>query len=331
MAFLKNLAQKIIINPVKNNFTLALVILGIAIIVTGMHFDSEPKLGLMKSFTNSISKVGVAILGAGVFAVILKSAQFIDVFQKHILDVFYKPVKIASVSDLRIKWLTLTDVILKNTLPASHCEASQKIMGQFIDEELEYHFEKYLVTYDIDVIKPTSKSPKLKIKHSISTEIVISPNHNDPVFEQSITTNNDGSTVLKSLIVNNDVISTKDRMQPSSENPQVLEFKLNLNEILSKGSSGSIKMERVYEINQDLSSEPYIIATNIRYVKGFVVRAKVTKGFKIYFRKTGIDAFDTIKSIEVDGGGYKRWALAEPNTLILPGEGYIIIVVKENN
>lgn len=327
---IKKLYYKLLHAPATKNITLSLIFLGITLVILGMHMGEPSDKHFIETMRDIlpdvITKIGVAILGAGVFAVILKTVQFVDIFREHIFEVFYSPEAFKSVKDLRTKWLELTEVILKNTLPMSHSAASEKIRKQFIDKELHYHFEKYKVTYEIEVVENAGKIG-LDIKHSINTEIIVSPSHKDPIFEQTITTKENGSCELISLIINDKEYSHDDYLKPRDDAPLKKDFSMKLKELVEKNNT-CIKMERVYQLKQDFATEPFIIATNIRYVKGFAVNTKISEGYKVFFRRTGIGTLDEVHSIDKDGNGNQRWVLADPDTLILPGEGYIIIVVK---
>ena len=130
---------KAIVVFIKKYLSVALLLIGLLFIFAssfyGMHLEA-----FIKGSTEFILSAGSAILGAGVFAVIMKSHQFTEVFQKHIYDVFYKPELINIGVPLVSKWELITNSLLSEVLPQAHNDATSLIKEQFFNAELEYHF-----------------------------------------------------------------------------------------------------------------------------------------------------------------------------------------------
>lgn len=72
-------------------------------------------------------KFASTLLGAGVFAALMKSAQFTEIFQKQIFEVFNDPKKLGEIVDVAKRWNILTAARLKDVLPDIYTLASQKI------------------------------------------------------------------------------------------------------------------------------------------------------------------------------------------------------------
>lgn len=160
---IKDIFNKCIINPIYNNLMLTLLIIGLLAIFFGTII-AEPKW-----LSETISTSGSAILGAGVFAVIVKSAQFVEIFQNHLYDVFYKPVQTFGLENLKQKWISITKNIIQETLPNSHSDVSNRIMKQFLTSELTYHFSDYETKYDVTV---EPQGGQATIIHTIRTKIM---------------------------------------------------------------------------------------------------------------------------------------------------------------
>lgn len=87
-------------------------------------------------------------------------------------------------------------------------------------------------------------------------------------------------------------------------------------------------LERVFEVRQDIAKEPYYIVNVSRYIKGFSVKYRASN-CQVFFENTGLGAGKDLES-KVDGNGYTRTVLADKNTLLLPGQGYIFIVTASH-
>lgn len=123
---------------------LALFLLGITLIVlASLDFGWPARLAAI------LQNIGTTLLGGGVFAVIMKSAQFSDLFQQRIADVIYDPARIEDAQQLPQKWRLLTNAILKQVLPSTYDTAAAAIEQRYFTRELDYHFENYEATYDI--------------------------------------------------------------------------------------------------------------------------------------------------------------------------------------
>jgi len=315
---------KPIIESTTKNIILIMFLGGVFFIIIGALFgDDIDALSLIPHGSGlAILKIGGAILGAGVFAVIMKSAQFTKVFQKHVFEVFYTPENIADAEELKVKWGKLTSAMLKNSLPISHQDATHGIMDQFFNSELQYHFEGLKLTLDFEL---QDDNKTLEITSTSETNVVVSPNHEKPVFEQKMLIQ-DGECHLTSLTIDDTPQDIAAQFSYVDEDPKLGTFSLPLSEIASRVNANGdriVRLERTYVISQDITKEPYMLATFDRYVKGFTIKAKTNKG-SLYFKKTGVGSIEPIEE-RVDGCGYSRWVLAEENNLLLPGQGYILI------
>lgn len=321
-----NLIEEIFVKPASKNVPLSLCIAGVVCVLVGAIFGSKiDALAFIPDGSGrTISNVGSAILGAGVFAAIMKSVLFIDVFQKHIFDVLYTPNLVMNLEKLKEKWVMITEAILENTLPRSHRDAANSVLNQFFDKELQYHFENLENTYDIDV-HPDNVTAT--VKYTTVTDLLISPNHENPIVTQKMKVKGQGKCDLLFLSIDNTPIDANEFLDTDPNDPDTTVFTLPLKEFLgNKNTNGDrvIKLERTYQYSQNLSEEPYIVATFSRYVRTCVVKAKINKR-RVIFEKSGIDNFLDIKGI-TDVQGYNRWSVAEKNQLLLPGQGYVLII-----
>ncbi|NKC16735.1 MAG: hypothetical protein GKR94_32440 [Gammaproteobacteria bacterium] len=354
---LGKIVLRTIVRPMMENVTLVLILGGALLTFVGATLGTWLD-AMIDGAGDAAVKGGSAILGAGIFAAIMKSAQFTDLFKEQIQEVFrtdsfrelvqgnvheaiHNPQTAFGVDDLKDKWLKLTQSLLRSILPSTHLNASQRIMEQFLDAELHYHFTEHEIRYEISVQEGIAS-----ITDITRTKLVIAPNAPEPVFSQELTV--EGTCLLKTLIVNGepivqdgrfvekyeDILSKDDKADDKAE--KEYKFRLPLERFLGSRSSDEdrvVTLERSYDITQSIESEPYLIGTMKRFVKGLTVGAKISGDYDLYFTETGLDHTTRDKPINpyTDSEEYTCWKLANPDELLLPGQGYAIILLKKNS
>lgn len=327
---MRALVVKTFVEPIKRNVPFSMAVGGLIVVLIGAIFGNaiDSITFIPRGTGDALQKIGGAILGGGVFAVIMKSAQFSEFFQKCLGDVFYSPGATVSLPILKEKWLVLTRALLKDTLPASYHDAAEVIGGKFLDNELEHHFEKYEVTYDFHL---DADGKTLRVRHLVKTEVVISPRFESTVISQPNSV--EGAMKLVSLVIDGVSLDLTDQnylsQNPSSPKDRVFTIKLSPSKVACTEVDRKVNFERVYELQQDISVEPYFIVNFTRYIKGCMVQYR-GRNCQVYFRETGLNASKYPKTT-VDGEGFSRLIMADRNTLLLPGQGYILIVTAPNS
>lgn len=313
------LFRKVILAPIQANPAMALFVAGIVIVLTGtIGEDFFAQLGVPRTMSTALVNLGSAILGAGVFAIIMKSTQFTELFQQHIADVFYSPEAAVSGASLMQRWSEITNAILRGVLPSNYGTAATSIAGRFFNSKLEYHFESFEVSYDIHI-----DDGKAMVTNTLKSLLVLSPNKVNHVFEQKI--KSDTPSTLSCLLIN-DVMIRLDDPRLFIDNGTERILRLELKPYVS--GAKSVKLERTFVTIQDTHNEPYIAATISRFIKGAIIKARITDGYKIRFLAMGIEDYG--QSATKDGQGYCRWILAGPSDLLLPGDGYTLVFVPKS-
>lgn len=326
----KNIFYELIINPLKKNLACVFFCGGVFVIIIGSVFgDFIDSLSFVPLGTGQVLlKGGGAVLGAGVFAIIMESAQFIDIFQKHIFDVFYKPETVIPGLNLKDKWKNITNSLLRDVLPKIHLEASENIGKQFFEKELDYHFEEYYNSYNISINRETNIAD-IEL-HSKST-IILSPNTQNSTLEQSISIDTNGEITLKALRMNDTEVSLDQFFKKDDENDNKSTLQIPLTKYAGNRSDGvkAAKLEKIIHWTQDLSIEPYISVNISRYIKSATIKAKISKGFKVFFYKFGLGKLPEDLHHADDGQGFESWGLVKSDDLLLPGQGYILVMCQE--
>ncbi|WP_025595515.1 hypothetical protein [Pseudoduganella sp. UC29_71] len=307
-----------IVEPISNNPALTLLAAGLLLYLAGVSKSAY----LSDDWALRLKDLGLAIFSGGVFSCLLKSAQFSALFQKQILTAFYDPAKITDNKILSERWLLMTNSILRGLLPVNYEKAADAIMARFFDDSLDYHFSDFEISYNITV----DANGKGTVFNTLKADLVISPRRENPIFKQNI--ESDSATTLISLMIDNTPVNLEQPKPAAEEGKAARKFmlELNLREHVAPGK-GAVRFERTFKTIQDLHAEPFFSATISRFIKGPVaVRTKITAPYKIRFLSNGIEKDDPIPV--PDGEGYLRWVLAKPGHLLLPGQGYTLIVVK---
>ncbi|TFW25023.1 hypothetical protein E4L96_05695 [Massilia arenosa] len=307
--FLKTL----LIDPVRGNVALALFLIGITLIVL-----ASLDIGWPARLAAILQTIGTTLLGGGVFAVIMKSAQFSDLFQQRIADVIYDPARIEDAQQLPQKWRLLTNAILKQVLPSTYDTAAAAIEQRYFTRELDYHFENYEATYDIAIDPKTGTAT---VTSTLRAQLMISPNKKTPCFEQTI--RSDSPSRLTSLIINDSPVAVSDDAFKDEDGWRVLRVQLATYAV----GHSYVKLERTFLTAQS-KKEPFVSATVTRFTKGAVIRVKISDGYEVRMLSIGFD--DYVRSDAPDGQGFTRWTLAPAEGLLLPGQGYTLVFVPTN-
>lgn len=301
--------------------------LGVLFVLVGAIFGAaiDAMIYVPKGTGEAILKMGSAILGAGVFAVIMKSAQFSDLFQEHISNVLYNPAKAASAGVLIDRWRDITKAILSDVLPTTYEKAVDSIQSQFFNSELSYHFENFNTKYSID-IQPDGKSAKIKL--TTKTNIILSPTSKDAKLFHAVDVEKGQNFNLDLLLINKKSIPVKGLYSPSAQDPQryLLDFPI---EQYAKTRSGDriVEMERTLSWVQNIEVEPYIKGVISRYIKGCTVEVVLHGNKSLLFERFGIGGGLRCDNYAIGEG--RRWVLADSDQLLLPGQGFIILLLSD--
>ena len=323
-------AYSIIIKPFVENPSFSMFLGGIALVLFGHIWGAaiDARSWLPTGSADLIIKLGTAILGAGVFAVIMKSGQFTTLFRNHISEVFYDPGKALDIATLKMRWDSMTEALLVKLLPSSHQGVAEEIYNRYFTSKSHYHFERFIISHDVRIDESTGIC---EIDSILKTTLVVSPNQSNPRFEQKIEVN--GNCKLTSLIINGLEIDTKEHLVVDANNKKNFNLIIDLTPYCKKREGNSdciVLMERTLTSQQKFADEPYTIVNFTRFLNGTTVRARISDGYRCFFSTFGAGVLNPGKmtSVSKDGEGFQRWVLAPEGEITLPGEGYAIIYQK---
>lgn len=335
IGIVKDIVLKVFWNPIKAHPAIVSFVFGILSLIIGGYFEKQLDAAIAPNTGKIVFNIGSGVIGAGIIALIIQTKTFVGVLKSHLYDVLYDPATVRTHHSLVDTWTTLTEKILESVLPITHTNAAQTIKDRFFNNEIEYHFEQYVVTYNIVV----NKDESLEVKENVATTIYPSPHVDNPKLVQ--TSEVVGSTTTKELKLNGVSVDvgTVQTSHSSKNDPSVIKTKVEIElkkyinpNIKSTLSQEMIKYERIDEYRQKcLNDEPYIIGDINRYTKGYEVRAKITEGYNLFFEALGGASHieDISEKMAVNGNGYCCWTIAKLGETLLPGSGFIIVIAKK--
>lgn len=310
------------------NASVLFIIGGFLLVVLGSVFATA--INELKYFPNGMAdifvKTGSAVLGAGVFAAMMKSQIFTEVFQKNIHEVFFAPEEAVGLEENKRKWQTLTDSIFRKCLTGAHGQATKKISDTYFSAELDYHFEDMKVRYTLSLDK---EGRYLNIRTTTTSRVVISPGV-EPNIWQRITASHTAPR-MTSLIVDQVSYNPNKYFKKNPNNPNEMRLDLPYKDYSKSPSfkeKKSIHLQRTVEYVQDLRDDPYITAGLTRFVVGLEIAVKC-ENCTFHFTNTGSRIMEEPESYP-DGDHYDTRVLAKTGDLLLPGMGFIIIITPKS-
>jgi hypothetical protein len=94
---------------------------------------------------------GQAILVGGVFAVILKTFQYVRIFKQEIADVIYSSEFLEKLGELRLReiWANVSTSLYNRRFPEISHHINQRILHDYLPVGHTYYYKKYCVTLDV--------------------------------------------------------------------------------------------------------------------------------------------------------------------------------------
>jgi len=272
--------------------------------------------------TPMIYYIGSSLLGAGVVAIFLESVQFTELFRKYVFNMIYCPTDDDKIPNemLTYSWLTITQGKLNRILPNNYVTQAKKlIFDQFFNEKTEYLFKNYRITYELT---PSRNNPHIvEVEEYTEAYIILAPHVTNPILTQEFNLKTDTPTIKLWL-------DSKEVTEPFKEKSNNLyEANIEINSY-NPTRKNDIRLEKTSIYKQDLATEPYFMATITRFVKGAEIRIKVNKpkDYQLIFKRLGVrTTAEDDKPVVINCA--KHWTIADDNILLLPGQGYIILVL----
>lgn len=307
------------------------IFVGVAI---GIWGNSTNKFEML--WAQSLKNIGAATLGAGIFAAVLKSRLYVEVFQKILASVIRDPANYNTRSELMVQWERFTQALLKSVLPDSYLESAlERLRTQYLGPDITFHYEEYDVLYEVaqDSEYPKELS-RVTVKTVLKAKMSVPPGADidNIFFEGSVRVTSDpGQVRVTDLLVNGKRL--EDKHYEATEIPNERRLRLPWRSLTSD-TSRPVSLERTTIYKQDLSKEPYFVTEWLRYVKRLTVRIKAPHHFAVYGKFMGSPNLAFCNPVRNDEElvylpKLGRNSLEDSGLgdyLILPGHGFILIL-----
>ena len=318
----KEIISKIVIRPLIEHSTIALLVVGTLLIIYGTF-------GNGKELSNFAGSLGSAIVGGGIFSVILKTAQFSQLFQHYIFEAVYNPSQNINLNELTNKWDELTEAILAKVLPQAHRDATNYIKNTFFNSELEYHFEDLEIHYELEVLNDN----EVNVKSINKSKLVMSPHVENPMFTQDFSSIGD-CRIVRIKLNNVELNSAESTFATEQLNGETKQFNLSFPlkkyaNLTSDKKEQFVKLERIVETKLFLNRDPYVAAKFGRYIKGLTITANISSGYRLCMIPIGMNiALPLEADAGDDGRGNMQWTLGDMSTVFCPGQAFILAIIK---
>lgn len=267
-----------------------------------------------------LKSAAIAIFNGGIFAALLKSMQFIGIFEDALKKILISKEWISSLSKTQLTDLlnSITKTAVIKGFPELSERMSHDLFHNFIPKIGEFYYsslsrEITIISYDIhtDIIE-ISEHFKLEIKsHSIETQI--------PYFyklEYASNLNHTPETEVTHFTIDDSCHIDKIIIDPNNKNLKC--------EITLSGKE-KYKISRLVKRKFKLSSDPVIQMTGARFSDGMSVRLNTLPGISADVYPVGFNP-SFLKKVETPNAALVlAW---EVNTLFFPGDGLTIVLTK---
>ena len=287
--------------------------------------------------------IGTTIISAIVVGFVFSDNDYQKLLKEEMVSVMLNPESYRTQSQVTEIWRKITKSMLSSVLPFESDNAVKQIENLLLDDEREYHFEHYEIIFNFTVDESTDE---LRIDQTVNARIVTSRNCPNPILKQYLTTLPSSTKTLHALRINSDSVlkaihTSKD---PDNGDREIIEYPLNQS-VEPNGEQRVASYHRHMTVLQKYSEDPCYSGDLTRYAKGLVIQASVNKGYKILTQGFGKknsefpepEIISIVSSTNQNATNpssgtqteCKRWTIAKTSELLVPGYGYILIIVKD--
>lgn len=212
----------------------------------------------------------------------------------------------------------LTRLLLSRLLTDQSAAATAALVESLMEKRHSYYLDDFKISYHME-----TDGSSVMVTNTMCADVHLAPDCSNYLFVQTI--ESDAAAELLSFTLDGDrvepVLELSGRRSAQGEQ---LTVSVNLKDYLKPGQH-TIRLERTYVTVQDMHAEPFISDTISRFIKGAVIETEISPGYRVRLIANGMEKCNPKP---VPGGGRKvRWELAQHNVLLLPGQGYTLILI----
>jgi hypothetical protein len=281
---------------------LLIIGLGLLLYTTFGTIDSGSNKELLKS-------IGNAILVGGVFAVLLKSIQFMGVFKEELTKLIYEPKTLENRIDLPEMWEKMSTVLFRNKFPKISDKVLKDVKDRYFPTSEVSYYEN--CEHEIGIRIKNKDTRTLLITYNVSLDVVCEKSDSKTKYEFGYSKKHNDYKLLK-LKVNG-----IDQMLPKANSRIMSNEEFERYEIPLKGKERH-KIELNFERSLCLDLETYHLFIAKKMFHKLKVQIHHDSDVKVELKKMGtITDYNKKKDKEQ----FKEYIC---EGIIYPEQGYLI-------
>lgn len=305
----------------RENLILSIPFLALFIGLSGIAYTSFGTFQSQgwKDFWSGLSKT---ILAGGIFALLLKTYQFMGIFKEELKKVVYDAKFLANRKDLEQVWTDVSKVLFNNKFPKISEEITSNISHLYLPTHHVLYYDNYKQIIEIEIIDIDKQIVKVKQHSSFlvypksKTEKFIHKTTNKLHFDKD---KSEVSLIIEKFLIND--IPRKPLITKNIINNNTLQTSY---EVTLEGQdcySFATCIEKTYSLLNDNT-----VATVKDYIiHDFNLKLHLLKGgIKIDFHSVG-----TLKKFTPVGVVNEHYQEYEYKGLIYPKQGYLFFIKKK--
>ncbi|QXW18046.1 hypothetical protein KXJ72_14800 [Comamonas aquatica] len=298
------------------------IFIGLLCFAYGYFFNpSSPSKEYVEKFSFSI---GSAIFSGGIFAFILKSAQFMGVFEDSIKRMMIKNEWISSLSSEQTATMmnSLFAAAVKKGFPEISSKLSKDLLENFLPKTSDFYYSD--MNRSIQFIKYEKESGVLEYledfnltinPHSIDTNIPYQFKLQYFEDQQPETEPN-----LENLTINGNCYKSVKKNDSYDEKSKCLSVEINL------CGAEKYKIKRTIRRKLRVENDPVMQMTTVRFADGYDLSVHTADtGLAIDVYPIGIDTRNLVLTGQPINNQWYKWTV---NQLLFPGDGLTVVIKK---
>ncbi len=279
--------------------------------------------------------IGTLLLSGGVFAAILKSFQYINIFKQEIQQVIESKEFLENRKDLPEIWAKATSALYKSKYPDISEKIATHIREKFLPNSIPFYYSH---SHDIiDISLDEDGYVTIKKTHTYRLK-VFSDERIEHTWKMGFTKKDDSDIKTKSrriemtirdqggnlLIKSNNDIEDKVNTHLSIGKVHNISEGLNHRTTETHNLSGSKEylIKRVVEFCYDLETDPEGFSSiNDRYLDDFTLEVRCSANLEVKFIAVGTENFENIRD-------ESKCFIKKHNGLFFPQQGYRLVIKK---
>ncbi|SKD06152.1 hypothetical protein SAMN05660461_3324 [Chitinophaga ginsengisegetis] len=302
---------------IKSSVPVITLVIGILFFTYGTfgHFEEPSKIKIY------IAGIGSTLLSSGIFAVLLKSMQFMGVFKDELVNIIYKADYLNHRTDLAEIWENVSKVVFKNKFPKISKEITEDVRNIYFPTQHVLYYDNYQQTLEIELIDEENDI----IKVTQYSRYTVYPTDRKEKFthiaSNRIKFNKDRAEIDFKIVEFN--INSK------KYSPYVTEY-ISSNDLLTTYSV-DLKHEDVYKFETKIEKKYSLKFDNIiGLMKDFLIRNFELKVFLKGNLKLSFISAGTLQPFVKNTYSNSACYEFHYKGLIYPKQGYVLIIEKNS-